>query len=140
MTNKYSSTLIFKAEPSVIYSFYTDVANWKAWDNELEYSSLDQSFENNSQGVVNPKGNAEIKFTLQNVQKNIGFDQVMNLPFGSKFVLTRRIKQLGNESEVTHSGYFEGFFGAIIGFFLKQKYTPLLAKSVQDLKNLCEFN
>lgn len=140
MTNKYSTTLTFDSAPENIYNFYTDVVNWNIWDTELEYSELKQLFANNSQGSLKAKGNPEIKFTLQNVQQNIGFDQVMDLPFGSKFILTRRIKLLENRSEVTHSGYFEGVFGAIIGFFLKIKYTPLLEKSVLKLKKLCEKN
>ena len=138
MTNKYFTTLIFDSSPKEIYDFYTDVANWNAWDTELEYSELKQPFANNSEGFLRPKGSPEIKFTLQNVQQDIGFDQITNLPFGSKFVLTRRIKLLENGSEVTHSGYFEGIFGAIIGFFLKIKYTPLLKKSVIKLKELCQ--
>jgi hypothetical protein len=57
---------------------------------------------------------------------------------GSKFILTRRLINKENGCEVTHCGYFEGFFGSIIGIFLKAKYTPLLEKSVFKLKELCE--
>jgi hypothetical protein len=138
MTHKYFTTTNFNCIPETIYSFYTDVDNWNKWDEELEYSNLKMPFANNSVGTIKPKGNSELSFELKNVTVNGGFDQVMNLPFGSKFILTRRIIKKGNECEVTHSGYFEGFFGGIIGFFLKAKYTPLLEKSVFKLKELCE--
>jgi hypothetical protein len=138
MLHKYSTTVQFTCSPQIVYEFYKDVANWKKWDEELEYASLNAPFENNSIGVIKPKGNSELSFKLQNVIVDNGFDQIMNLPFGSKFILTRRIKTLGNQCEVTHTGCFEGLFGRFIGLFLKAKYTPLLQKSVLKLKELCE--
>lgn len=138
MSNKYSTTEIFKTSAGTIYSFYIDVTNWKTWDSEVEYSSLEGNFKDGATGILKPKSNPELKFQLQNVKENIGFDQIMDLPFGSKFILTRVIKTQGDSCEVTHSGYFEGVFGAIIGFFLKLKYTPLLQQSVLQLKSLAE--
>jgi hypothetical protein len=139
MTNKYFFTTTINAPSSRIFEFYKNVSNWYDWDEELESSSLIGNFENNSKGNLKPKGSSELEFTLQNVQKNVGFEQIINLPFGSKFILTRNIKELENNCEVTHSGYFEGWFGAVLGLYLKQKYTPLLKKSVLKLKELVEL-
>lgn len=138
MSHQYSTTTIIKAPASRIYGFYVDVPNWKAWDSELEYSSLKTDFLENAIGVLKAKGNDELEFVLKNVKDNVGFMQIMNLPMGSKFILTRLIIERDSDCEVTHSGYFEGFFGSIIGLILKSKYAPLLQKSVLKLKELCE--
>lgn len=138
MTNKYSAKAIIKASAETIFEFYSDVKNWKDWQPDLEFSDLEGDFEDGSEGTFKLKGSQPTKFTLGSVQSNNGFNQVMNLPFGSKYIVTRRIELLGSSCEIRHAIEFEGFFGWLTKVFAGSKYSERLQKSVDELQKLCE--
>lgn len=52
----YQHTVVIDAPPSRVFQIYANVAGWKDWDPEVEWSILDGVFTQGAKGQLKPRG------------------------------------------------------------------------------------
>lgn len=139
MYHTYSAQTIIDASKDVIFSEYTKVNRWNAWDNELEYSRIDGVFENGVTGSLQPVNGNMLSFTLDNITVGVSYDLVTRLPLGGSFVISHLIEPISDSScKVTHTGYSTGLAGLFIGLVLKMQYKDKIGQVLDNFKNIVE--
>ena len=64
-----------------IWQLWTDVENWKKWDDSVEYSKISGTFENGTHGILKPVNAPKSTFRLKDVVVNRSFTSQSKLPF-----------------------------------------------------------
>lgn len=122
------------ASKTAIWKLWSDVKNWKHFDERLEYSFLvdDAPFVVGSTGYVKGKGAPKTQFTLTRVEAGLSFTEVLKLPLLQTVHLQRHFEQNSEGKTIfTHEVSFKGG--------LKPIYYRLLAGSFKkDLKLVME--
>ena len=134
----FSHSEIAISNKSKLWQIYTDVKNWKSWDIELEWSSLDVDFLENATGYLKSKGSPKIKFTLKNVINHSRFDIICPIPFG-QLVIEHYIEDISeNQIKFTHFVYFTGVLASVFDFLLGKKFRRSLPIVMKNLKTSVE--
>jgi hypothetical protein len=75
-----SFSMEIKAPVETIWQLWTDVENWKKWDDSVEYSKIDGEFENGMLGTLKTVNGPKAKFRLKNITINKSFTSQLKLP------------------------------------------------------------
>jgi Polyketide cyclase / dehydrase and lipid transport len=98
----FQASAISKAKPETIWPHYSDVANWKRWDEALTASDLQGAFEVGSHGTMTIEGNPRaLGFVLLEVEANKIFRDVTEIP-GVKIEFTHRLEPTPEGTKITH--------------------------------------
>jgi uncharacterized protein YndB with AHSA1/START domain len=91
-----------KASPETIWGLYTDVANWKRWDDAIIASNLEGAFEPGSKGSMTIEGNPyPLGFVLLEVEANRLFRDVTEIP-GVAIEFRHKLEPTSEGTKITH--------------------------------------
>ena len=69
-----------KASDDIIWQLWTDVENWKKWDDSVEFSIINGKFDNGTFGTLKSVNGPKSTFCLKNVIVNKSFTSQSKLP------------------------------------------------------------
>jgi hypothetical protein len=125
---KYSA--LTSAPKEVVWNLWTDVKNWKQFDERIQYSYLTDTelFELGSRGVMKGRGAPETAFEVIQLSQNESFTLKLELPLSQSIELQRYFEtDESGQTLFTHEVNFRGG--------LKPLYYLLLSGSFKsDLK------
>ena len=127
-----------KATPQSIFEIYADVENWSTWDKEVEYSSIQGTFQTGATGELKPKDAPKSKIFFTEVVKDTSFTTMGKLPL-CKMYLSHTIDQIDNGSvSVTHIVSFEGLLSVLFGNIIGRGIAKSLPDALKGLKDKAE--
>ena len=111
------------ASPETIWQIWSDVANWKVWDTQVESSMLNGAFTVGSRGTLKPKGGPKSAFTLIDVQPGKTFSDRTQLPLATLDFI-HEVVPTPTGTQITHrirlSGPLAPLFARLMGNNLRQ--------------------
>jgi uncharacterized protein YndB with AHSA1/START domain len=128
------------ARPETLWRLWTDVANWPAWDTELESARLEGAFQAGARGALKGKGNPRSTFVIESVESERSYRFVTALPFGGRLLIERRLTPLTQGTRFRHDVRFEGFGGAVLSLLFGGRYRAALPVVMERIKSMAESN
>lgn len=127
-------TVKTQATPQAVWSLWADVANWKNWDHEVQFSELHGPFQTGTFGMIKPRGGPKTKFVMLRAVTNQSFHDRSYLPL-AQLDFIHSIEQQADHVTVTHrvemtgalTFFFNGLFGTKIKKGLPQAVKALVA-------------
>ena len=123
------------ASPDKIWSVWTDVANWKKWDYQLEYARIDK-FASGHMGVMKSRRAKEFNFFVEDVT-NDKITIAVKLPLAT-LRINRHVKKLQRGCEFTHETSFEGTLGFAYGLAFGRRFKKELPIVMGKVKEMAE--
>src|SRR5216117_3176265 len=68
------------AAAEAVWALWSDVAQWPAWDDDLDAVSLDGDFSAGTSGTLKPKGMDPLAFTITRAEPDRGYSDETPLP------------------------------------------------------------
>jgi hypothetical protein len=97
-TKSYSQT-VKDLSAERVWDVWTDVNQWHAWQDDVEYACLDGAFESGKKFAFRPKGGPDIEIELTEVRKNSTFVDVTRFPF-ARMIDSHELIEHGDELEI----------------------------------------
>lgn len=116
----WSKEISIKTEASKeqIWKYWTKVANWNVWDNQVISSSINGEFRIGQTGQLVPNGGPKSEFELIEVTKHKSFTSRSKLPF-TKMDFVHQLEEVDGHLVLTHkveiSGKLTFIFSRLIG-------------------------
>jgi hypothetical protein len=132
-------TVETKATPIQIWKIWEDVENWKSWDQEIELSQIDGSFQAGTTGSTKFVGTPLFKTLLTQVEPHKLVVQEAYLSF-AKVVSYQSMRQVDGKTEMTFQVEIRGplslFYACILGRFIKKKIPTEMEEMLKRAKTL----
>lgn len=125
-----------KIPENKIWQLWTDVKNWKNWDDSVEYSSIHGSFENGTVGTLKSVNGPKSNFCLKDVVVNKSFTSQTKLPLCTMDFIHEIIKD-GNGVKIKHHIKIYGFSTFIFKNIIGKNAAKGLPVAVKKLVDLC---
>lgn len=74
-----------------VWAVLTDVANWHAWDPDIEFTEVDKPVGPNVDFYLKPKGGPKTRLTINRWEPPFCFGDVSHLPLGKMHTMHRLI-------------------------------------------------
>jgi hypothetical protein len=134
---RFSHTVETSASPEAIWRVWTDVPNWKAWDDGLKSAELNGPFATDTKGMLIPDKGPKSTFTLTEVVPGHSYTFRTKLPLGSLYV--KRVLGVQNgKTAFTHEVWFTGLTKGIFGRALGRNYRAILPGVMANIKAIAE--
>jgi ligand-binding SRPBCC domain-containing protein len=125
------------ASPEQIFQVYADVAGWKTWDPEVEWSTLDGAFATGSKGRLKPKGGPASSIRLLRVEDSTSFSVEARLPL-CQMLFEHELTSDGGKTDVLHRVTFEGPLSLLFGWLIGRQIENGFPGTLSGLKRKCE--
>lgn len=135
---EFNEKIVIKALPENIYPFYSQVSEWKNWDPDVVYSSIEGDFTQGATGTLKPQKGPEAKIVFTEVTHNKSFTTITKLPFCT-ITFVHLLEQVGADTEVTHAVNFTGFLSPLFGQLIGKQIKRTLPNTMQGLKKAVEM-
>lgn len=135
---EYGAQIEINAAPDIIWKKEIDVTNWPKWDTGLDKANLEGSFQQGAKGIMVDREGRNIKFKIVEVEPNNKIIIEIQLPGGKMYLDRRLVVQTNGKVMLSHSVYFTGWIGGMIGKSLKKKYQNMVPQTVLLFKNQAE--
>jgi predicted transcriptional regulator YdeE len=135
--SSYQHSVLIEASSGDVFRVYSDVANWKTWDPEVEWSSLEGPFAKGSKGRLKPRGAPVSAIYLTGVKNGASFTVESRLPL-CRMVFEHELTSNGNRTEALHRVTFTGFLSFLFGFLIGRQINKGFPKTLLGLKEKCE--
>jgi hypothetical protein len=113
---QFEHTIMTKAKAETIWSLYSDISTWTAWDKGIASASLDGPFVQGTRGLLQPLGQEPLVFELTEVNPLHGFSDITDIPnAGIQIHFTHLLKESEGETQVTHRVRIKGTNAAQLG-------------------------
>jgi len=123
------------ASAEAVWNVWTDVANWKEWDYQLEYARIDK-FADGYTGVMKSKRAKEFPFFVEK-SKKYKMTITIKLPLAT-LRINRNIMKLNRGCAFTHETSFEGFLGQAYGLIFERRFKKELPIVMEKVKKIAE--
>ena len=133
----FSHTISTIASPETIWKIWTDIPNWKQWDQGLRDATLVGSFTKGSKGKIIPDKGLVSTFVITDVDSNKSYSFKTRIPFGW-LIITRSLKVNNGITSFTHDVRFTGLFKKVFGKRLGNKYRQMLPSVMEKIKEIAE--
>jgi uncharacterized protein YndB with AHSA1/START domain len=134
----FQASAISKANPETIWQLYSDVTNWKRWDDAIISSHVEGAFEVGSHGSMTIEGNPRpLPFVLLEVEANRIFRDVTEIP-GVKIEFTHRLEPTAEGTKITHHVTISGPAWEQVAATVGKKLEHGLPITVASLAKLAE--
>lgn len=120
-----------------VWKLWSDVENWKKWDIETEYSSLEGSFEVGQYITIKPVGAPKSKCKIIEVSENKNFTVCASLPF-TKMYFIHELEELNGELFITHRVEIKGLLTFLFSKIIGKNLEKNLTKSMNNLSDMAE--
>ena len=130
-------TLVTDATKESIWKVWADVENWSQWDKEVEWCKLNGKFEAGTTYTLKPVGGPEVKATIKECNRLVGFTDISALPL-VKMEFAHEMIDVPGGVKMTHrvtiSGPLSFLFAQVIG----KKTAQGLSEAMNRLVNLAK--
>lgn len=133
----FSHTVETTASPAAIWRIWTDVPNWKSWDDGLKSAELNGPFAPGTAGTLIPDKGPRLKFLLTEVVDGQSYTFKTNLPLGALYV-KRYLDVRDGKTVFTHEVWFTGLTKGMFGRALGRNYRRILPDVMTKIKTLAE--
>jgi hypothetical protein len=133
----FSYTIETTAPPEAIWRIWTDVPNWKTWDDGLKTAELDGPFIANTKGALIPDKGPQSRFVLTEVVPGQTYTFRTKLPLGALYV-KRLLSMQNGKTAFTHEVWFTGLTKGIFGRALGRNYRQILPGVMEKIRVLAE--
>lgn len=134
---RFSHTVKTSAPPEAIWRVWTDVANWKTWDDGLKTAELNGPFATDTKGILVPDRGPKSTFSLADVDPQHSYIIKTKLPLGTLYV-KRFLTTQNGKTIFTHEVWFTGLTRGIFGRALGRNYRALLPGVMEKIRGLAE--
>lgn len=134
---RFSHTVETSALPEDIWRVWTDVPNWKAWDDGLKAAELNGPFVADAKGVLIPDKGPKSTFTLTEVVSGQSYTFRTKLPLGALYV-KRFLTTQNGRTAFTHEVWFTGLTKGIFGRALGRNYREILPGVMEKIRLTAE--
>ena len=124
-----------------IWELWTDVENWKQFDERLEYSDLvdGQPFGEGAVGYMKGTGAPRTRFRIENVQPMESFSVRLFLPLAQSLELQRFFETTEDDhTRFTHVVEFQGFLKPVTYLFISRAFKSDLIKVVDSIQEIAD--
>ncbi len=129
------------ASKETIWKLWSDVENWKQYDQIIIYSRLDkgQNFETGATGVVKTTSAPKSKFKLTEVTQGVSFTERLTTPLWQSIDLLRYFEKSENgNTVVVHEVHFKGALRWLIYAVAGKPFKKELPRVMNKLKEIAE--
>lgn len=126
-----------EASPEQIWAIWTDVSNWKAWDDGLTDASIEGVLELGARGIIISLEGRRSQFTITEFEKGNSYTFRSKLPLGALHV-RRYLSEKGGKTVFTHEVWFSGITKGIFGKAFGAKFRAMLPQVLVNIKELAE--
>ena len=133
----FSHTVETSASPEAIWAIWTDVPNWKQWDDGLKDAAVDGVFKKGAQGKLTPDKGPTSKFVISELEEGKSYTFKTRIPFGW-LIVQRRLKVENHLTYFTHEVQFTGLFKKALGNSFGKRYRTKLPVVMEKIKSLAE--
>ena len=132
------ASAISKTNPEAIWPLYSDVTNWKRWNEAILASRVEAAFEAGSKGSMTIEGNPRpLEFVLLEVEANKLFRDVAEIP-GVKIEFTHLLEPVADGTKITHQVTISGPAWEPVAATVGKKLEHDLPNTVASLARLAE--
>lgn len=129
-------SMVTNVPASRIWQAWSDVENWREWDESVEFSSLNGSFEDGAVGVLKSVGGPQSAFRLKDVVANKSFTSQTKLPFCTMDFVHEIVEDSG-VVRIKHCIEMRGVFTFIFKNIIGKNAAKSLPDAVKKLVDLC---
>ena len=120
-----------------IWALWADVAGWPKWDSELEWSSIQGSFETGAEGILKPKGWVSSKFFISDMEYGKRFETKSTMPM-TVLRFDHVVTQIGNKVRIVHTAKISGLLAPLLWLTLRGQLKRGLPSAVHNLAIMAE--
>lgn len=131
----FSHTVATTASPEAVWGVWTDVPNWKQWDDGLREASIEGAFRLGATGRLVPDKGPKAKFKVTAFEAGKSYTFQTRIPFGW-LVITRRLEVEAGKTLFTHEVQFTGLFGKAFGNSMGKRYRSMLPGVMEKINTL----
>ena len=125
------------APPEAVWSVWTEVSNWKAWDTGLKDAEMEANFNLGAKGIIVSLEDRKSTFKVVAYAEGQSYTYKTKLPLGSLYV--KRYLETNNGVTVfTHEVWFKGMTSGVFAKSFGNKFRKMLPGVLQNIKNLVE--
>lgn len=137
-TNKHFwHTTNTSAAPSVVWSIWTDVENWKNWDTGLKDARLSGTFELDASGHIVSLEGRKAKFKIVAFEEGQSYTYKTKLPLGSLYV-KRSLETTDIQTTFIHEVWFAGLTKGLFARAFGEKFRKMLPGVMHNIKQIAE--
>lgn len=126
-----------QATPERIFSFYTDVANWPAWDPDTKAASLDGPMRVGAKGKLTPTKGNTVPMLITEFTPERSFTVESKIPW-FRMVFEHELTQVSAGIEIVHRVTFSGPLSFLLGRMLSKSLNVGLPITLARLKQQAE--
>lgn len=104
---EYEHSATTTAPAAAVWALWSDTTTWPSWDAGMENVSVDGDFTVGTSGTMTITGQPPIPFTLTEVEPNVRFADVTEIP-GATLRFTHTLTPTGAGTEISHRVTIEG--------------------------------
>ncbi len=136
---QFEEQVVIAAPAEKIFSLYSDVKNWSAWDSDVKASSIEGQFTSGAMGTLQPSSGPKAKIVFTEVVPNHSFTVESKLPLCS-MRFEHELSSVSEGTKVVHRVVFEGFLSPLFGRLIGSQIKKGLPHTLQGLKHSAEQN
>lgn len=129
---QYSHSTESPASASQVWAKYQDVADWPAWDDQIEWAQLDGPFTAGAVGQLKPQGLKPSPLQFTHVSENTRFTTLTRLP-GTDLVFDHTLIPTLNGVRITHTVRASGILAPVLYFTLRKSLVQHLPGALEAL-------
>jgi hypothetical protein len=133
----FSDTEQTTASAEAIWKIWTDVPNWKQWDDGLKESTLEGDFKVGAKGKLIPDKGPKSKFVVSEMQEGKSYTFKTRIPFGW-LIIERTLQNESGTTSFTHDVQFTGLLKKALGKKIGKRYREMLPSVMVKIKKLAE--
>ncbi|OAV44243.1 SRPBCC family protein [Lewinella sp. 4G2] len=125
------------ASSAAVWRVWSDVANWKNWDEGLSAAELDGPFEAGARGTLVTDGR-KVAFQIVTAMPESSYTVLTPLPLGQLFVRRSYAPATdgGPGGKITHEVWFAGLSAPLFTWILGRKFRPMLPGIVENVSKI----
>jgi hypothetical protein len=133
----FSHTDSTRVSSDKIWQVWTDVPNWKQWDQGLKEAVLDGNFIVGTKGKLIPNKGPKSKFIISELVPNKSYAFKTRIPLGW-LVIKRTLEVKNGITYFTHDVEFTGLLKKVFGNVLGKEYRAMLPNVLSEIKRIAE--
>ncbi|MCZ8354710.1 MAG: SRPBCC family protein [Cyclobacteriaceae bacterium] len=133
----FSHTETTTATAEQIWQIWTDVPNWKQWDNGLQNAELHGEFSVGTKGKLIPDKGPKASFVITQFEQNKSYTFKTRIPFGW-LVIERTLVENEEDVNFTHHVAFTGLLKKFFYKKLGKRYKEMLPQVMREIKIIAE--
>lgn len=137
---EFEEVIEINAPVEKVYSLYSDVESWSAWDPDVKRSSIEGAFVTGAKGTLTPTKGPKAKITFVQIVPNQSFTVESKLPLSTMCFEHEITASDLNIVSVVHRVKFTGFLAPVFGRLIGSQIKKGLPNTLLGLKKAAENN